>query len=110
MTEPIAASNLSYNKLHLPPKQGVVVCPPSQFYKYSVYDELDLGRDRYKELLSSLKKTPLDTKKRKARSFVNKLVNVILFTTAAVLIYKNKTMVKKAVSDVYSKIRNLFKK
>ena len=32
----------------------IIVCPPEKMYKYSIYDELNLSKDSYKDLLNAV--------------------------------------------------------
>jgi hypothetical protein len=74
-------------------QQGFVACPPSDVYKYSVYKELDLGRDTFSEIAAALKETkPLPTKSQKFKKAVK---NIVLIGIAGFIAYKKRDFIKK---------------
>lgn len=108
---PVGAFGLggSKNKLEA---GHIVVYPPQKVYKYSVYDELDLGKDRYKEILSSLEsKTAAGDKKRtKIISVFNKLINWGIIIGGGVLAYKYRAPLKNFFLNTFNTIAKSIKK
>ena len=85
----------------------IVVCPPQKVYKYSMYDELELGKDRYKELLNVVepKLVQKSRKKSKVNNFIKKFVKLALATATIILAYKQRTTIKNFFANIFSKIK-----
>ena len=84
-----------------------VVCPPQKIYKYSIYDEFELGKDRYKELLSVIepKLVQKSRKKSKVNNFIKKIVKMALATATVILVYKKRTTIKNFFVNIFDKIK-----
>lgn len=83
-----------------------IVNPPSSFYKYSVYDELELGKDRYKEILNSIqsKSALKQQKSTKRRTVFSKILKLALAAAAGILIYKNRNTLKNVFQNLWNRI------
>lgn len=101
----IGASRLSEKQLHLEEKKGYVANPPSNFYKYSIYEDLDLGKDRFKELLGSLKKESPEMKHRKTKKFLKRLVNLAVVVAGGFIAYKHRVGLKNFFVNGYNKMK-----
>ena len=88
------------------PNPRHVVCPPAQFYKYSLYDELKLGEDKFKEIKSALKDPKSAYKPTKTQNFLQNLFIITLITGGGVIGYKN----RRKVIEFIKKIPQIFGK
>lgn len=90
----------------------IVVCPPQKVYKYSMYDELELGKDRFKELLSAVepKLVKQNHKRTKINKFFKNLLKIAITTSAVILAYKNRSTIKNFSVNIFNKLQNLIKK
>ena len=88
-----------------------VVNPYSDIYKFSLYDELHLDKDNYKEMHDIIfkNKLPQSPKKRKAKRIIKNIFKVGIAIGSAVLIYKYRTPIKTKVIDLFNKIKNAFR-
>lgn len=107
---PIGAFGLGGSKKFEP--GNFVVNPPSTLYKYSVYDELDLGKDRFKELLGSLnsKSASRNLKKSRRQRVISKIINWGIVIGGGILAYKYRAPIKNILSKSLGLIKNCFKK
>lgn len=105
---PIAASNLGGSRKFEP--GSFVVNPPQNVYKYSVYDELDLGKDRFKEILNEIqsKKPSKELQKSKRKSVLKKILNLTILAGICIIGYKYRTNIKTAAENIYNRVKNLF--
>lgn len=106
---PIGASGLSEKQLHLDTNRRIVANPPPSVYRYSVYDDLSLEKDRFKEILGSLKKEPPSIRKTKAKRFVKNLITLAVVTGGAIFAFRHRAGIKNVVVNSYNKIKNWFK-
>ena len=72
------------------PNPRQVVCPPAQMYKYSLYDELKLGEDKYKEIKSALRSPKAIPKPTKTENLLKNIFTLAIIGGGCVLGYKNK--------------------
>ena len=74
----------------------IVVYPPQNVYKFSVYDELDLGKDRFKELLISTepKAVRMKYKTAKTRQQISKVITWALFLAGGALAIYHRNSIK----------------
>lgn len=100
---PIGAFGLGGSKK--PEAGSFVVSPAQNLYKYSVYDELELGKDRFKEILQSIetKSSSKELKKTRRDMIVSKIINWGLLIGAGVLAYKYRSPLKTFFADVFNK-------
>lgn len=89
-----------------------VVNPPSQFYKYSVYDEIKLGEDKFKEILGNLhtKTAQKNLKRDKRKALLSKIINWGIVIGGGILLYKFRKPVKNAFSAFWNKMSEILKK
>lgn len=88
------------------PNPRQVVCPPPKVYKYSMYDELKLGEDKYKEIKSALVNPKTVKKPSKTESVLQKVFTLAILGAACVLGYKN----REKISELFKKIPQIFGK
>lgn len=72
------------------PNKNVVVTPPATVYKYSVYDELRLGENKYDEIMTAIQTPSEGNKALKRRSVVRKLINTAVVIGLGVLGWKSR--------------------
>lgn len=89
-----------------------VVNPPEKFYRFSVYDELNLDRDIHSEFLQKL--DPKTYKQIKAAKKTKKIFSQILTfgvaVAGAILAYKNRGFIKNNAIKAFNAIKNFLKK
>ena len=90
----------------------IVVNPPQNIYKYNMYEELNLGRDKSKEYLNAFfsKSTLQSTTKSKARTVLSKIAKCIIIVSGIYLAFKHHTFLKNLVTNCVGKCINIFKK
>lgn len=103
--QPIGAFGLGGSKSKGVEAGSFVVNPATNIYKYSVYDELELGKDRYKEILTSVenKKASKELKRTRRDMIISKIINWGLLIGAGVLAYKYRSPLKTFFTDVFNK-------
>lgn len=105
-TAPIGAFGISSNKKF---EAGhFVVNPPSQFYKYSIYDDLSLGQDRFNEILSAVESKTSTAKRKKITKrdmFLQKIFNWGCLIGLGVLTYKYRNGIKNILKNIYDRIK-----
>ncbi len=98
----ISSSNKKFEAGHF------VVNPPAQIYKYSIYDDLSLGQDRFNEILSAVEsKTSTAKRKRitKRDMLLQKIFNWGCLIGLGVLTYKYRNGIKNILQNVYNRIK-----
>lgn len=88
------------------PNPRQVVCPPAQMYKYSLYDELKLGEDKYKEIKSALRSPKAIPKPTKTENLLKKIFTLAIIGGGCVLGYKN----REKILEFIKKIPHIFGK
>ena len=89
-----------------------VVTPYSNIYKFSLYDELHLDQDHYKEMHDIIfkNKIPKSTKHNKTKKISKNIIKTVLIIGSALLIFKHHTAIKNHINNLYNKIKNIFNK
>lgn len=107
---PIGAYGIGGSRDKLEPGK-IVVYPPQNVYKYSIYDELDLGKDRYRELLLSTEPKSVRMKQKtiKARQRISKAFNWVLFLAGGAFALYHRNSIKNFCKILATKIRLLKK-
>ena len=84
----------------------IVVYPPQNVYKFSVYDELDLGKDRFKELLLSTepKSVRMKYKTSKTRQRISKVLNWALLIAGGIFAFYHRNSIKNFCKTLATKI------
>ncbi len=88
------------------PNPRQVVCPPAQMYKYSLYDELKLGEDKYKEIKSALQNPKSAPKTSKTENILKKLFTLAVIGGGCVAGYKNRAKIiefLKKIPQIFGK-------
>lgn len=111
ITPQIAASGLG-NAQQKYEAGSFVVNPPKNVYKFSVYDELDLGKDRYKELLQAVEPNSMKSlyKKSKARTIAKKIIKWGVVIGGAVLAFKHRVPVQNFFANIFNKVKKLVRR
>ena len=89
----------------------IVVCPPKTVYKYSMYDELDLGKDRFKELMLAIepREAARERNVSKTTQFLGKVINWGLAIGVTILAIKHRVPLKNFFANIISKVKNSVK-
>lgn len=105
---PVGAYTLDGSNRFEPGK--FVVNPPSQFYKYSVYDELKLGEDHFKQILGELasKKPSKELKQSRKKRAISKILGWTLIFGGVLAAYKFCKPFKNLVKGLHNSVKNLF--
>ncbi len=108
--QPVGAYTLNGSNKYEP--GNFVVNPPSKFYKYSVYDELKLGEDKFKEIMGNLqnKTAEKNVKRDKRKALLSKIVNWGIVIGGGILLFKYRTPVKNFLSTSWKHVSGIFKK
>lgn len=109
--QPIGAFGLGGSKNKFEPG-NFVVNPPPTVYKYSIYDELALGEDRFKEILGSLnsKSASKNLKKTRRQRIVSKIINWSIAIGAGILAYKYRADLKNIALNLLDAAKKAFTK
>lgn len=110
LQQPVGAYTLNGSSRFEP--GSFVVNPPSQFYKYSIYDELKLGEDKFKEIISNLQDGTArkNIKRDKRKKLLSKMINWGIVIGSGILLYKYRTQLKGFVSQTFDALKRMFKK
>lgn len=84
----------------------IVVYPPQQVYKYSIYDELDLGNDRVKELWYATEPKSVRNryKVEKNKKLISKVLNFAIFLAGGVFAFYHRNAIKNFCKTLATKI------
>ena len=82
------------------PNPHQVACPPAQFYKYSLYDELKLGEDKYKEIKSALLNPKSTPKPSKTEKILTNLFALAVIGGGCVIGFKNRAKIIEFVKKI----------
>lgn len=87
------------------PNANVVVHPPRRVYKYSMYDELKLGENKYQQIVDAVKKPSPSNQRLKTENTLKNILGVALLAGISILGYKNRNWI---VSQ-FKKIPEIFR-
>lgn len=82
------------------PNLNKVVVPPAKIYKYSMYDELHLGEDKYKEIISALKEPSPGNKKAKKQKTVARIFKTLALIGIGIIGYKNRARIMEQLKKI----------
>lgn len=86
------------------PDSNTVVNPPKRVYKYSMYDELKLGEDKYKEIITALNKPSPSAQKERTQNILKNLLGIVIVAGLGILGYKN----RNRIGEEFKKLKDKF--
>lgn len=86
--------NTSVNpNMKFAPPERLVIDPPRRMYRYSLYDELKLGDDKYKEIKSAIARPTKTTKQINRERNISNILKLAVLLGAGFLGWKNRAWV-----------------
>ncbi len=93
--------NTSVNpNMKFTPPERIVVVPPQRFYRYSLYDELKLGENKYNEIKSALSKPSKTTKQLKRENVISNIFQLLFLTGIGCIGYKNRHLIMNQIKKI----------
>ncbi len=93
--------NVSVNpNMKFTPPERVVVSPPQRIYKYSLYDELKLGENKYNEIKAALSQPTKTTKQLKKENTISNICKILFLTGIGIIGYKNRHRIMEQLKKI----------
>lgn len=108
----VSRNTASFGNVQQVNTKPIVVTPHQNIYKYNMYDELNLGKERNREYLNAIfsKSTPSSNLKSKIRTTISKIAKCIIIVGGIALAFKHRVYLKNLVTNCVGKLINIFKK